>query len=90
MCDVRDKRRRHLDELDDVSGEPLPVRPESAGWVYLDELSPELNELLANTPTLTDADIEELAEANRWLGIPWWKRLFTKPNKMVSLAGSKE
>jgi len=33
MCDVRDKRRRHLDELDDVSGEPLPVRPESAGCV---------------------------------------------------------
>ena len=61
--------------------EPLPVRPESAGWVYLDELSPELNELLANTPTLTDEDLEELAEANRRLGIPWWKRLFINPKR---------
>lgn len=49
-------------------------------WVYIDEFSPELNDLLANTPTLTDEDIEELGDAIRWLDLPWWKRLFMKPN----------
>jgi hypothetical protein len=60
----------------------LSRTPESAGSVSNDENSPELKELLANTPILTDKDIKELAETNRWLNLPWWKRLFMKPHRI--------
>ena len=59
--------------------EKLRLRPPDRtlwdGSVSDFDMSPELKELLENTPILTDEDISELTEANRKLGLTWWQRL---------------
>lgn len=58
-----------------IQADGVPDSAPMAGSVSDFEMSPELKELLDNTPVLTDEDIAELGEANRKLGLPWWKRL---------------
>jgi len=66
-----DDSLRH--QFEKCAGQEVPS--ESAGCVSDFEMSPELKELLDNTPTLTDEDVLELGEAIRKLGLPWWKRI---------------
>lgn len=71
---------------DQMNREALSGKSQTIGSVSDFEMSPELKELLDNTPILADEDVAELGEANRKLGLPWWKRLFEtlKQNKEIS------